>query len=134
MAYAHAPQSRAIADMNITPLVDVMLVMLVIFMISAPVFTRAIPMDIGTTPPSPKLAAIEPIELRIDASGDVFMHGQPVPLSALNSMLSSEVVRADGQALPMVEIDASGDADYQVVAKVLAITQNAGLSKIRFAR
>jgi biopolymer transport protein ExbD len=134
MAYAHASQSRAIAEMNITPLVDVMLVMLVIFMISAPVFTRAIPMDLTGPSPGPKPAVIEPIELRIDASGEVFMHGQPTPLSALNSMLSAEVVRAGDQDLPMVEIDANGDADYQVVAKVLAITQNAGLSKIRFAR
>jgi biopolymer transport protein ExbD len=133
MAYARATQPRAIAEMNITPLVDVMLVMLVIFMISAPVFTRTIPMDLGGSPPLTKPVVVEPIDLRIDASGEVFMNGQPAPLTALGSMLSAEAVRS-GQALPAVQIDANGDADYQVIAKVLALSQNAGLSKIRFVR
>ncbi len=133
MAYAHVSKQGPIAEMNITPLVDVMLVMLVIFMIAAPVFTQAIPMDlpqINHGPPPPKIA---PTEIRIDASGDVFMNGQPAPLSALGAMFSAEAVRA-GETLPVVEIDASGDADYQVVAKVLALAQNAGLEKIRFVR
>jgi biopolymer transport protein ExbD len=48
MAFAQTSQPRNIAEMNITPLVDVMLVMLVIFMIAAPVLSRPIPLDIGT--------------------------------------------------------------------------------------
>jgi len=132
MAYAQVPQQGAIAEMNITPLVDVMLVMLVIFMIAAPVFTQAIPMDLGRGDGHPPPQA-SPTEIRIDASGEVFMNGQPAPLSALGAMFSAEAVRA-GETLPVVEIDASGDADYQVVAKVLALSQNAGLEKIRFVR
>lgn len=133
MAYAQVPQQGAIAEMNITPLVDVMLVMLVIFMIAAPVFTQAIPMDIPQRSDGPPPPKVEPTQIRIDASGEVFMNGQPAPLSALGAMFSAEAVRA-GQTLPVVEIDASGDADYQVVAKVLALSQNAGLEKIRFVR
>jgi biopolymer transport protein ExbD len=132
MAYMHAPQNRTMSEMNITPLVDVMLVMLVIFMISAPVFTQAIPMTLPQTSPTPP-PPVQPIELRIDASGEVFMHGQPAPLSALGPMFAAEAVRA-GQTTPAIEIDASGDADYQVVAKVLALAQNEGLNKIRFVR
>ena len=76
MAFAQASQPRSIAEMNITPLVDVMLVMLVIFMIAAPVFSRPIPLDIGVSHSiqPPKLA---PIELRIDASGQVFSTSNP---------------------------------------------------------
>lgn len=134
MAFAHATQPRAIAEMNITPLVDVMLVMLVIFMISAPVFTQAIPMDIGKGPPPiSQPVVIEPLELRIDASGEVFFNHQPAPLSALNAMFSAEAVRA-GATLPSVHISANGDADYQVIAKVLATAQNAGFTKIGFKR
>lgn len=132
MAYAQVPQQGAIAEMNITPLVDVMLVMLVIFMIAAPVFTQAIPMDLPTTTPVAPVV-VEPLKMRIDSTGDVYVNSQLVPLSALDAMLSAEAVRA-GQTLPVVEIDASGEADYEIVAKVLALAQNAGLEKIRFMR
>jgi biopolymer transport protein ExbD len=103
--------------------------MLVIFMIAAPVFSRPIPLDIGVSHSiqPPKLA---PIELRIDASGQVFFNQEPAPLTAL---FSAEAVRA-GETLPGVRISANGDADYQVVAKVLATAQNAGFTKIGFTR
>jgi biopolymer transport protein ExbD len=131
MAYARPAASSEIAEMNITPLVDVMLVMLVIFMISAPIFTQAIPVNVSRgDPPQPPIA-VEPIDLRIDAVGDVYMDDRLVPLSALSSLLSAEAVRA-GEMPPVVEVEASGDAEYEVVAKVLASAQNAGLDKIRF--
>lgn len=133
MAYARPAQSREIAEMNITPLVDVMLVMLVIFMISAPIFTQAIPLNSATGPGQPKPVVIEPIDLRIDAAGDVYLNGRIAPLRALPAMLSAEAVRA-GRTQPRVDIEASGDAEYEVVAKVLASAQNAGLDKIRFVR
>ncbi len=134
MAFAQASQPRTLAEMNITPLVDVLLVMLVIFMISAPVFSRPIPLDIAPGEHA-EPSKMPPIELRIDASGEVFFNDRPAPLSALNAMFSAEAVRA-GEALPgvSVSISANGDADYQVVAKVLATAQNAGFTKIGFAR
>jgi len=131
MAFAQADSRQdAISEMNITPLVDVMLVMLVIFMIAAPVFSRAIPLPLPhrsdrAEPPPP------PIELRIDAAGEVFLGGQPMPVSALSSVFSAELERAGSQPV-LLSIDANGEADYQVVAKVLAVAQNAGLGNIRF--
>ncbi len=131
MAFAQADSRQdAISEMNITPLVDVMLVMLVIFMIAAPVFSQAIPLPLGhpnerAEPPPP------PIELRIDAAGEVFLGGQPMPVSALTSVFSAELERAGSQPV-ILSIDANGEADYQVVAKVLAVAQNAGLGNIRF--
>ena len=131
MAFAYAESRQdAISEMNITPLVDVMLVMLVIFMITAPVFSRAIPMNLpggihdGPKPPPP-------IELRIDATGEIFVGGQMMPVSALSSVFSAELERAGNQPV-ILRIDANGDADYQIVAKVLATAQNAGLGNIRF--
>lgn len=131
MAFAQAGSRQdAISEMNITPLVDVMLVMLVIFMIAAPVFSQAIPLPLGrpnesAEPPPP------PIELRIDAAGEVFLGGQPMPVSALPSVFSAELERAGAKPV-ILSIDANGEADYQTVAKVLAIAQNAGLGNIRF--
>lgn len=132
MAFAQAESRQdAISAMNITPLVDVMLVMLVIFMVTAPVFSQAIPLSLATG--EGKVKPAPPIELRIDAAGDVFLAGQPVPTSALASMFSAEIERAGAQR-PALKIEANGEADYQVIAKVLATAQNAGLSSISFKR
>lgn len=131
MAFAQAGSRQdAISEMNITPLVDVMLVMLVIFMIAAPVFSQAIPLPLGHPNPHAEQPP-PPIELRIDAAGEVFLGGQPMPVSALSSVFSAERERAGSQPV-ILSIDANGDADYQVVAKVLATAQNAGLGNIRF--
>jgi biopolymer transport protein ExbD len=134
MAFATA-QSRqhSIAEINITPLVDVMLVMLVIFMISAPMLTRTIPLPTSGAGPLPVVAPPQPIELRIDAAGDIFFDSRPVTARALPSLLSAEAERG-AQNLPTVKIQVSGDADYEVVAKVLAASQNAGLHKIQLVR
>jgi len=131
MAFAQADTRQdAISEMNITPLVDVMLVMLVIFMIAAPVFSQAIPLNLPHTGPD-RPDPPPPIELRIDAAGEVFLGGQPMPVSALTSVFSAELERAGSQPV-ILSIDANGEADYQVVAKVLAVAQNAGLGNIRF--
>lgn len=131
MAFAQADSRQdAISEMNITPLVDVMLVMLVIFMIAAPVFSQAIPLKLPQRSPV-QSDPPPPIELRIAATGEVFLGGQPMPVSALSSMFSAELERAGSQPV-ILSIDANGEADYQVVAKVLAVAQNAGLGNIRF--
>lgn len=135
MAFSNGSEQRSMATINITPLVDVMLVLLVIFMIAAPIATKVIPMTLPQTPVDPVLPSppSEPIDLRVEASGDVLWNGSLTPLSALQDMMQTEVMR-DSRNAPKLEIDASGDADYAVVAKVLAAADNAGLEQVRFVR
>lgn len=132
MAFAQRQAPSDIAEMNITPLIDVMLVLLVIFMIAAPILSRPIPLDLpsmarGQEQPKPA----KPLTLRIDATGDLFVDGRPMPLSALPSVLEAEHVRAGAQVLPL-QMDVNGQADYQTVAQVIAAAKNAGLDNIRF--
>ena len=133
MAFANATRQRdRVAQINITPLVDVMLVLLVIFMIAAPVLTRRIPLALpGSAPSSPVDAEATTIDLRIDAAGQVLWNGTAAPLSALQPMLEVESQR-DPAHPPLLRIDANGDADYGVVAKVLAAAHNADLTRIAF--
>lgn len=120
-----------IAAINITPLVDVMLVLLVIFMIAAPVVTREIKLDLPGVTEEQSQPRIEPIVLRINAAGELTWNGNPTPLSALPAMLSAEAQR---EHPAMLNMDVSMDADYGVVAKVLAAANNAEMKGIRFLR
>ena len=134
MAVAIASRNESIAEMNITPLVDVMLVLLVIFMIAAPIMTQRIPLDLpGARPDVPTQPRREPIDLRIAASGEVSWNGDLVPVSALRNLMEAEVAR-DPQHQPLLQIEAAGDADYGAVARVLAAARNAGMDRIGFVR
>ena len=130
MAY---PKQESIAQMNITPLVDVMLVLLVIFMIAAPVVTQRIPLDLPGTARTAPAQERQAIDLRIDAAGQVFWNGSGVPVTALRNMMEAEVAREpDNQ--PTLRIDVAGDADYGVVARVLTAARNAGMERIGFVK
>ena len=131
MAFA-ADRNEPLATINITPLVDVMLVLLVIFMIAAPVLTRTIGLDLpGSAPPRDQAIEATPIALRIDAAGALYWNGNPTPLSALQPMLQAELQR-DPRHPPLLTIDASGESDYGIMAKVLAAARNADWDRIAF--
>ena len=124
------------ADINVTPLVDVMLVLLIIFMVTAPILSYPIDVDLPQkvlNPPPQTKEPPPPIRLRIDASGQVYWNDSPTPMSALKNMMETEVER-DPTNQPTLEIDTSGDADYGVLAKVLATARNAQMQKIGFVK
>ena len=123
-------------DINVTPLVDVMLVLLIIFMVTAPILSYPIDIDLpqrSLTPPPEQKNPPEPIDLRIDASGQVYWNDSPVPLSALRNMMEAEVER-DPSNQPTLQIDTNDDADYGILARVLASARNAQLQKIGFVK
>ena len=137
MAFAsNSSGSGPMADINVTPLVDVMLVLLIIFMVTMPI--QSVPVDVDlpqktlNPPPQPKEPP-DPISLRIDAAGQVFWNGQATDRAGLDALM-----REQGRAAPMqqalLRIDANGDCDYQSVAQVLAMARNAGLAKIGFVQ
>ena len=123
-------------DINVTPLVDVMLVLLIIFMVTAPILSYPIDIDLPqkslTPPPEPKNPP-EPIDLRIDGANQVFWNNSPVPLSALRNMMEAEVER-DPNNQPTLQIDTAEEADYGVLAQVLANARNAQMQKIGFVK
>ena len=123
------------ADINVTPLVDVMLVLLIIFMVTAPTLSYPIDIDLPqkSNNPPPATEPPPPIALRIDASGQVYWNEAAQPISALQNLMEVEVNR-DPTNQPQLEIDTSPDADYGVLAKVLAAAKNAGMIKIGFVQ
>jgi len=133
MAFAQTQNRAVMADINITPLVDVMLVLLVIFMIATPVLSHSIEIPLPQIGPEPKVMPPDPVRLRVDAANQVFWHDVATPLSALQNMMAAEVQR-DPRNQPRLEIDASGDAEYQIMAKVLAAAKNAEMERIGFVQ
>ena len=137
MAFAsNAGAGTPMADMNVTPMVDVMLVLLIIFMVTAPMATYPIDVNLPQrtlNPPPQVKEPPPPIELRIDASGQVLWNNTPQPLTAIQSMMEVEVNR-DPTNQPMLQIDTSSEADYGILAKVLAHAKNAQMEKIGFVQ
>jgi biopolymer transport protein ExbD len=136
MAFSSGGGSGPMADINVTPLVDVMLVLLIIFMVTAPTLSYPIDIDLpqkSLTPPPQTREPPPPIALRIDASNQVYWNEAAQPISALENLMEVEVNR-DPTNQPQLEIDTSPDADYGVLAKVLAAAKNAGMIKIGFVQ
>ena len=124
------------AEINIIPLCDIMLVLLIIFMVTAPQVSYPIDIDLpqrSLNPPVNPQDPPKPIRLRIDAGGTIFWKDSPTPVSALRQMMDAEVQR-DPANQPTLEIDMSEDAEYGVLAKVLASAKNAHMQKIGFVK
>ena len=136
MAFSSGGGSGPMADINVTPLVDVMLVLLIIFMVTAPTLSYPIDIDLPQKSLNPPRETLEPppaIRLRIYASCQVYWNEASQPVSALQILMEVEVNR-DPKNQPQLEIDTSPDADYGVLAKVLAAAKNAGMIKIGFVQ
>ncbi len=136
MAFSTNSGGGPMADINVTPLVDVMLVLLIIFMVTAPILSYPIDIDLpqrSIKPPENPRDPPEPIDLRIDAGSQVYWNDSPVPLSALRNMMETEVQRDPGNQ-PTLQIDVDNEADYGILAKVLASARNAQMQKIGFVK
>ncbi len=136
MAFSSNSGGGPMADINVTPLVDVMLVLLIIFMVTAPPLSHQIQVDLPQptrNPPPPDLNPPDPIKIRIDAGGSVSMNGTPVDMQALEAqfdVVGELPVPEQGK----LEIDTDPEAEYEVLAKVLARAKNAKLTKIGFVK
>ena len=136
MAFTSGGGKGPMADINVTPLVDVMLVLLIIFMVTMPIQSYPIKIDLpqkSQTPPPEDKDPPEPIKLRIDAAGQVLWNDSPTPVSALENMMSAEVQK-DPTNQPQLQIQTNDDAQYEVLAKVLAAAKNAEMQKIGFVQ
>ena len=117
----------AMAEMNVTPLVDVMLVMLVIFMITAPALTHTLPMRLpqapNTTPPPPSAEA----RLHVDAFGGFDLDGRHLDAASLRPALA-QLARVAPETV--LHVSAAADSEYQGFATALAAAQDSGLDRI----
>jgi biopolymer transport protein ExbD len=118
-----------LADMNVVPLVDVMLVLLVIFIVTAPLLTHAVKIDLPKASSSVNITKPEHIEFGIREGGDMFWNGEAVTLAELPQRFAAE---AQKQPQPEVHIRADRRVYYESVARVMAAAATSGLVRIGF--
>lgn len=117
----------ALSEINVTPLVDVMLVLLIIFMISAPLLTAGVPLELPKTEAAALQNQEEPITVSIRKDGGIFVGETQIPFENLAPRISA--IAGDGYDKPIF-VRADGGATYSVVAQVMAGLSNAGFNKI----
>ena len=131
MAFSSGSGKGPMADINVTPLVDVMLVLLIIFMITAPILTHKVKIDLPQ--PNPNVVQPEnppdPIRLKIDQSGALYWNDTPVDELGLRAQIA---VIASQSNQPELQINADDGVAYEHVARVLAAAKSYGLTKIGF--
>ena len=136
MAFSSNSGGGPMADINVTPLVDVMLVLLIIFIVTAPIMTYPIAVDLPQrvlNPPPVTREPPPPIDIRIDASNQVTWNNSPVATVELQQRMEQEVQR-DPTNQPELRIDISPDSEYELTAKVMAAAKNAQMKKIAFVQ
>ena len=117
------------AEINVVPLVDVMLVLLVIFIITAPLLTHAVKIDLPKASSAPNITRPDHIEFGISADGSLYWNGASVPLEAIGARFA---VESKKQPQPELHIRADRLTPYENVARVMALAAKNGLTRIGF--
>lgn len=122
-------EGEVMSEINMTPLVDVMLVLLIIFIITVPVITHSVKVDLPRADNSPNQIKPDTVNLAVDADGTLHWNKVVVSTNELDQRLAAEA-----QKKPQAEIHIRGDrkANYEEVLKVMAAVQRAGILKLGF--
>ncbi len=124
--------SQPHAEINVTPLIDVMLVLLIVFMVGLPLLTRDVPLALASSPdPDIVVPLPEPVTLRLDSHGALHLQDVRVEQRQLEHLLRSLAAQ---QPQPALSIDVPDQASYQSVAALLSAAHNARFSRIGLAQ
>jgi biopolymer transport protein ExbD len=119
-----------LTTINTTPLVDVMLVLLIIFLITIPVVTTSVKVDLPHEVQQPRETKPDNIVLSVNAKGQAFLFDTPLRNQA--EMVKQLQTLADKKPQPEVQIRGDAQTDYEAVGRVLFAAQSVGLTKVRF--
>ncbi|TGX52761.1 protein TolR [Sphingomonas gei] len=133
----HLPSGKSrgrrapMAEINVTPLVDVMLVLLIIFMVTAPLLTAGVPVNL----PDSRAKALDqedkPVQLAIDDKGQIFVDDEPVDDAGLPAMLAQVAARKGGDGKPpQIYLRADQGLGYGKVMRVMGELNRAGLNRV----
>ena len=125
----HGKSSQPMSDINVTPLVDVMLVLLVIFIITAPLMVSSLKLDLPKTEAAQQSDEQNFISISLDKNGGLYLNDKPIALPALKTAL---VQRAQAQPDTEVQLHADTTVPYGKIVEVMGLAQGVGLKRIGF--
>jgi biopolymer transport protein TolR len=120
-------RGRPLSEINVTPFVDVMLVLLIIFMVAAPLMQQGIDVDLPETTTQPLRVKDEPLILSVKKEGKVFLGRQEIPITELQAKLAAIF---EGKESKEIYLRADKEAPYGIVAKAMGAARNAGANKM----
>jgi biopolymer transport protein ExbD len=127
MAISTSESEEVVSEINVTPLVDVMLVLLVVFIVTSPLLTNAVKVQLPSTQTTNPVEQHESVTVSVDNKGDVWVDKEKVGLDAVEARLKS--VRARDPEVA-VHLSADTTSNYGLVAKVMAAINKAGVAKL----
>jgi biopolymer transport protein ExbD len=122
-------ETAPMAEINMIPLIDVMLVLLVIFMVTAPLLTHAVKIDLPKAASHPNLTRPDHVSLSIDAHGAIRWNGVALDKSELAARTSAAAAQ---RPQPELHLRADRTTQYQMIAEIMAVVARAGLTRIGF--
>lgn len=128
-SFHREPGAASMAEINMIPLIDVMLVLLVIFIITAPLLTHAVKVDLPRASSTPNQTKPDNVQLAIDDAGRVYWNGEVLDRSGWRSRMDAA---AGQRPQPEVHVRADGAVAYRRVAEVMSDAARAGLTRIGF--
>ena len=118
-----------LSEINMIPLIDVMLVLLIVFMITAPLLSNAVKVDLPQASSTPEEVKNDDIKLAMKVGGELFWSGEAISRDELEIRL---VNAAKQKPVPELHIHADRNLDYGKVADIMALSSRSGVSKIAF--
>ncbi len=122
-------EAQPMAEINTTPLVDVMLVLLIIFIITAPLLTHSVKIDLPQARSESSPEKPQTITLSIDGNGQLFWEGELLARDALTARFADAAAK---KPQPELHLRADRDTRYQVLAEVMSLARAAGVTRIGF--
>jgi biopolymer transport protein TolR len=123
----HGRRRAPMAEINVTPLVDVMLVLLIIFMVTAPLLVAGVPVNLPDSRAKPLEQQQKPVQISLDTTGKLYVDDVEVPMAGLPGKLTSLPHGADA---PQIYLRADRSLDYGRVMQVMGEISRAGLTKV----
>ena len=127
MAFSTQDNDEVLSEINVTPLVDVMLVLLVVFIVTAPLLTNAIPVNLPKTEAVAPVEQKDPLVVSIDGDGKLFINKDQIQPDLLETSLKAA---KDKDAQVRVQLQADEGVNYGEVARAMAAIERAGISKL----
>ena len=123
-------EDKSISEINVTPLVDVMLVLLIIFLITIPVITQSVPVELPKAANIPTQTKPENINIAVDKDGNVFWNTARVPNQEALLERIKQIAVMDPQ--PEIHVRGHRDAQYEHIGRVIVTAQRGGIQKVGF--